>query len=243
MVKHVLSFTLLFIFIGSLQSQLVTQKKQEQLIENQVNLFKRNNDSVFQSSTEFVAGKLYYPKGNAFSHPYFNSYNWSKGTIFFQGIAYPVDVIKYDINSDKLVYLLDNGTGAYPVALENTSINEFLIGGHKFVYLNGNRKDDGSVVENGYYELIYSDKTQFFVKWRKNESANPTTMQKEYTPWNLMLVNVNGNYHRVRSESGLCKYMVGFEKEMKTFIKKNGLSISKTDYSDIYKILSHYDKL
>lgn len=243
MIKIILSLFLFFSFLGSLQSQLLSAEEQIQLIENQLKVLKSTNDSVFQSSTEFVAGKLYYPKGNAFSHPYFSTHNWNKGTIVYQGIDYSVDLIKYDIHSDKLVFLLDNGTGAYPVALEHTFISEFEIEGHKFVYLDNIKEDLGSIADNGYYEQVYSGKSKFYVRWRKNESTNPTTMKKEYTPWNLLIVNVNGDYYRVRNESGLCRVLIGFEKDMKSFVKKNDLTISKTDYSDIYKILSHYDNL
>lgn len=120
----------------SLNAQLFNYSDNKKLLQNQLNKLSLVHDSIFNFRHYILNGKLYYTIGNKYNHPFFIDNTWQPGKVWSSGNVFNADMLKYDINSDYLVYLYYLDSYAYPIYLNKETVKEFIISGHYFKYLN-----------------------------------------------------------------------------------------------------------
>jgi hypothetical protein len=187
----------------------------------------------------FIIGYNYNPGTNSESnHPYFKENKWAKGSLLYQGIFYNAERIKYDIEIDKLIYLMyGNDNTMNCVALDENFILEFYILNSTFRYYNGLKNDTGRKLKAGYYEVVYDGKLKFLVRNEKSETMN------EFSSTTDLYLLKDGTMTDISSMGKLIWQLKDKEKKVKEFVKDNSLKLNKSDYTSASMILKFYENL
>jgi hypothetical protein len=187
----------------------------------------------------FIVGYNYTPVTNSESnHPYFKENKWVRGTLLYQGILYKVEGLKYDIEIDKLIYLMygiDNSMNC--VALDENFICEFCILNSTFRYYTGLKNDTGRKLKAGYYEVVYDGKLKFLARNEKSETMN------DFNSTTDLYLLKDGTLTGISSLAKLISQLKDKEKTIKEFVKVNSLKFNKSDYSSASGILRFYENL
>jgi len=214
------------------------------IVQNQYfNKQKQNLQDTLSSRTgiesPFVVGVYYNPVTNSESnHPYFKENKWTKGTLIYQGKFYTVENLKYDIEIDKLIYLLyDKDNSMNCVALDENFICGFSVLKSTFKYFNGLKNDTGRKLKPGYYEVVYDGKLKFLVRSEKSESMN------NYSSTTSLFLLKDGNMFGISTMSKLIFQLKDKEKMVKEFVNENSLKLNKSDYTSAALILKFYENL
>ena len=187
----------------------------------------------------FVIGYNYNQVTNSDSnHPYFKENKWSKGSLVYQGLYYSVEGLKYDIEIDKLIYLMyDKENTMNGVALDENFIREFSVLNSTFRYYNDLKYDTGRILKAGYYEVVYDGKLKFLVRCRKLKTMN------DFSSFNDLFLLKDGTMTDINNIGKLIRQLKDKEKRVKEFVKYNLFKLNKSDYSSASKILKFYENL
>lgn len=240
--KVLLSFLLLLIFSFIYSQELIPFEHKKQLTNNKINALRLAADSATFRQTAFLNGKMHTPVINQYSHPYLAENRWLKGSLEYRGETFQARLLKYDIETDHLIVLPYRTNNAYPIALKKDYINSFNLSNRNFLYYKDIDLPVGSIAD-GYLEVIYDDKTKFFLKWQKKEVLNNSLRQIEYQQRLTMLLWKDDKYYRIRSRIGLLYHLRDKRKEVRQFIREHQLMINGDNYSSIKKVLEYYDNL
>jgi hypothetical protein len=213
-----------------------------------ISSYKQAIEEVTNKKTEvdfpFVIGKLHYPVVSDFDHPYYKENKWSKGSLLYNGILYDVDVLKYDIESDKIIYLKytpDNKV--YHVALDENFIHQFSLSNITFRYFKELKNRRGGSLKNGYYEVTYDGIVKFLVQWKKAMVLDLGSRTMNYKTTTTMFLLKNGQATRVKSMAKLIHLLKDKKTEVKKFVRSNYLKLNGTDYSSAFNVLKFYESL
>lgn len=187
----------------------------------------------------FIVGYNYIPITNSESnHPYFKENKWSNGSLVYQGVFYPVGGLKYDIEIDKLIYLMyDKDNTINCVALDENFIWEFSLLNSTFRYYDDLKNDSGKKLKAGYYEVVYDGKLKFLVRNEKSETMNDFSGST-----NLFLLK-DRTMIAISSMGKLIKQLQDKEKIVKKFVRDSSLVLNKSDYLSASKVLKYYENL
>ncbi len=177
-------------------------------------------------------------------HPYCGSSQWKTGDVVFNGERYSDLNINYNIVEDELI-LFDEKKGNE----KYIKLNKRLI--EKFSYFDDSEKTTKSfihkelVLSKGkeFFEEVYSGTTSFYIKHKKliKKQIGGTYMGSLYSDNTFYIVDSAG-VHSFRNKGRLFD-ILGYNKELKKFIKKENLQINKDHPKDIVKLLMYYEIL
>lgn len=87
---------------------------------------------------------------------------WNKGTFVFKGQQYSAENLKYDVDTDKLIYLsYSSDFQMNCIALDQNFVSEFSIQNATFRYFDNLVTQRGVNLRKGYYEVVYDGKLKF----------------------------------------------------------------------------------
>ena len=214
------------------------------LVRNQYfNHQKQNLKDIIDRRTgiefPFVIGYNYNQVTNSESnHPYFKENKWTKGSLVYQGLHYTAEGLKYDIEIDKLIYLMYNKENTMNgVALDENFIREFSVLNSTFRYYSDLKNDTGRKLKAGYFEVVYDGKLKFLVRSQKSEALNNFSSSTD-----LFLLK-DGKTIGISSMGKLLRQLEDKRKSIKKFVKDNSLKLNKSDYSSASRILKFYENL
>lgn len=198
-------------------------------------------DSLFQTSHQVVNGKLQaagYPQGNG--HPYFEGFAWNHGMIgkAEANIAYPA--VRYDLVGDDLLIQHFSLTGSHMIIVNKQIARSFIINGHKF-YLLEDQPAAGFKFEPGYYESIYKGKTELWIRWKKffsERSSGPGVYRQTSTAF----IRKGEGFYRITNRRFLLRALEDREDEVKSFLRQQGISVSRAGTGQLVSILRFYDE-
>jgi hypothetical protein len=186
----------------------------------------------------YIVGYNYIPYKNEYNHPYFKDNKWANGSLLYNGKSYKVDGLKYDIAIDKLIILFNNNDlYINNIALDENFIDEFTIQNSHFKYFNDLKSNSGKKLKTGYYEVVYNGKLKFLVRSEKYKIINDFTLS-----FNMFLLK-DGVMITINSMGKLISLLKDKEKEVKSFINDNSLTLNQMDYYTASKVLNFYENL
>ena len=177
-------------------------------------------------------------QGNRFC----GSSNWKDGSVLFNGILYSGLKINYDVLEDELI-LYDETSGAEKyIQLNKDLIEQFSYADESntktFVY-----KEIDSSKGKEIYEEVYKGEISFYIKHKKSVKKEIGTlyMGKLYDDNTFYLYDAQ----QTRSFKNKKKILqiLGYSKELKTFIRKENLIIHKNYPNDIVRLLVYHQSL
>ena len=192
----------------------------------------------------FVVGRYHRPVANKVIHPYFKNNEWVNGTFVFKGRNYEVEDLKFDIENDKLIYLVY--TQDYMmncIALDENFISEFSIFNSIFKYYNGLKNNLGFRKKDGYYEVVFDGNLKFLVRWGKSKSLNNISASIKYIVTTDMFLLKNNKVKSVHSMAKLKRQLKDKKQEIKKFVWDNNLKLNGSHYSSAAEVLKFYEGL
>ena len=190
----------------------------------------------------FIIGRNHNQIFDKASHPYFNENEWQKGSLVFNGITYTAEILKYDIETDNLIYLLvANNSLVNVIALDENAITEFNLSNKTFRYFKNIKNERGKGVKDGYYEVAFDGKLKFLNRREKKQTISNNYLKYDNASVSMYLLQ-GDKLVAINSMSKLTNQLSGqYRDAVKRYVKANHFKISKTKYASASYVLEFYE--
>lgn len=170
--------------------------------------------------------------------PYFPSPQWIAGTLITKNHQFENVLLKYDAYQDQLLYLNKDGSQA-PISLNPSYIEGFEILSKPYRYF----PKDKNLPFSGFAGFYPFKKFNFYEKtYSKLEKGSDNPFGQHNIKQQYYL-QVDGAYFLIKNNKHLYEAFPDKMEELKTYIKKNKLSIRRLETSEFLRLLSYYDSL
>jgi hypothetical protein len=181
-------------------------------------------------------------KGSAYL---FDTEDWSKGNVLYDGFWYRDVNMLYDLYKGKLIISLHNSF--LKLTLLNEKVTAFDLPGHHFINLKTNPTDINPP-HAGYYDVLYDGKIQLLCKRDKDiqemHGLSEGNIESYFNYTADYYLYKNGRYYTVNSKGELLDALKDKKKILQQFISANKLKIKKADKEQaMVKIADYYDHL
>lgn len=172
-------------------------------------------------------------------HPYFEIDDWALGSVIYWNELYENVPLMYDISVDQIITEHNRGN---PIKLHAEKVQGFVINGNKFVRLERNNSN----IQEGFYHQLYDGASvkvysKHLKEYReKLDTKEVIPLYRETTRYYIMK---DGNYLPVKSKGSIISAFADRKTEVKSFIRKNGIKVSRDKERSIVRIANHYDSL
>jgi hypothetical protein len=177
--------------------------------------------------------------------PYFNDINnFVPGGVEYDGFAYKDVSMLYDLYKDVVAILLPNKVAK--LILISERVQSFDISGHHFIHIDANMLSKPGSVSTGFYDQLYSGRTEILVKRRKtiqNTSGISGSIETYFSPATDIYVQKDGIYTSVGSQGSLLNVFKDKKKELKQYIKSNKINFRENQEQAMAMVASYYDQL
>lgn len=172
-------------------------------------------------------------------HPFYNTTEFVKASILFDGMYFENVMILYDIIKDKVI--LQHYNKLFRLDLPVTKIQEFTMLDHHFIRM---LPDSNRVLEEGFYDKIYQGKTPVYVKRRKliriertGNEINNVVDEKD-----IFYILKQGVYYPVKNLSALLHVLSSRRDQIRQHLKKNGVKYRKQPEKAVTMAVELYDR-
>jgi hypothetical protein len=234
LIPSLLTVFLLFGLEVDIYSQNLTPGIKSQFLNNSKQALEDTVNKRTEADFPFIIGRSHKPVTNKISHPYFNENKWISGSLVYDGRIYKAANLKYDIEKDKLIYLMYTQDFVMnTIALDENFIPEFCLLDITFKYYTN--KYVGAI-KPGYYEVVFDGKLKFLVHLKKSEPLG----DKPYSVSAEMFLLKDNQMIRIKSLEKLINQLKDKKQDVKNFVRDNNLTLSQSDYSSASKVLTFY---
>lgn len=207
-----------------------------------------------QNSLQFyeraVAGQVKLHNGSRYlapahtvdQHPYFFSYDWIMGDVFYDGELFTNVPLMYDILNS--IVITEHHSNGQPVQLLAEKLDFFSIAGHHFEKIE-NKYSGSPVPSSGFFDILYPGKTKVIARRQKvlHEKIISQQIEISYDEKTRYFVLKNGHFFQVKSIGSVLKILGDKKQDLKKFLIKNRSSFSANRALAIKSLAQYYDKL
>lgn len=211
---------------GDYESVSIKMRQQDTLRENQIlfngrewrNHYYRMKGDQFLFTTQFVPG-----------------------TVTINGRSFTNISIRYDIYSDEIITLTKHG--------EILQMNKEVVDSFNIIYQNKiyhftNIQQDLGKGFNGYVNVLYNGETTLYVKYKKKiqKLAVENKFDMFYEIYNIFFVK-DSIVYLITSKSDLFDILIEDKVQIKNYIKKNRLKVSKKKPESLIPVIAFYESI
>jgi hypothetical protein len=237
-----LSCILIFLVIGYWSSVHAQEAPSSQL-ESAVKEISNYAASLYGTDDVVVNGRKYFPEHyNAKGNPYFLSDKWTEASLFIDGKRYDNQEILYDIDIEKVILKtsIEDSLTIYLV-LNNETIEAFYLGQRYFI--------NAKLIKNefpGFVELLYNGGFSVFSRHQKSFMSEYSRSAPNgfYSGTKSELyILYPGQLDKLPTKKSLLNYFSEYQKEIKTFMRKQKIKYKKADNIQLNKLFEYCDQL
>ena len=228
---HTLIFNIVFTMVLILPSQ----GQNSNLKTDYYNWF---DEIISTSNTGLFKGTEYFERFKSTNerHQYFNTDNFSMGSVVFDGHYYFNIPLKYDVFDEKLLIKDPNTLNAPIIELEKNKISEFTIDNHKFIniLISENHKNEVT----GFFEILYVvDSLKLYKKYQKEiiRKTDEKVISYQFKDRFLHVVGFKDAHYKVKKSNELNAVFTNYKKDIKQLSIKHK-AIRKSD-PDSYMLI------
>jgi hypothetical protein len=174
-------------------------------------------------------------------NPYFGEKRRRPGTIVYDSVLYKKVLLLYDEVKD-LVILYDV-SNLFKICLFPELIDRFTIEDHRFIRLKDSLNPNQP--RNGFYEVLYQGKITLLKKEKKTvqEDLYSSTVAEYYIQGadTSYYLKKNDVYYPVKNTKSLLHALKDRSRDVKRFIRSNGLSMHRDRENTLLKVSAWYD--
>lgn len=200
-------------------------------------------DTFYGDNDLIHSGEIYRPEhAYAKGHPYFltNAYFPVMATV--KGNSFKNVTAKYNIETDQLILLSPDYTNSVRmIAIKQNGIDSFKIDNHLFVNISNY---DSSKTLRGYYELVYSGKKSFFIKYSKKfiNTYNDLSPNGFYSVVKTSFFIYDGvRFINVRSKKEFLQLCNVNKIAVKKYIRANRIRFLKSSSVQLKMLMQYWD--
>ena len=173
-------------------------------------------------------------------HPFYDTTEFVRGTIIYEGMQFNDAMILYDIVKDKVIIRHFNQIFRIDLLVEK--IREFHLLDHHFIRL---YPDSAGVVEEGFYDKMHEGKFQFFIKRKKvvSEERSGSDLFNVAEQKDIFYLQKEGIYYPVKTFKGLLKVFGNRSDAIRQHLRKNGIKFRKAREAAVLMAVQYYDHL
>jgi hypothetical protein len=163
------------------------------------------------------------------------------GTISINGTTFKNVRIKYDIYSDEIITPLNSEV---ILQLNKELVDSFTLSFEDKVYRFTNIRNDTLKDFGGYVNLLYKGRSSFYVKYKKSITPSISSKSDGNFYQNHMMYLVKENQiHPIDGTNALFRVLNANKEQIRNFIKKNKLKISKKIPESFVPVIRFYDSI
>ncbi len=228
------SFCLLLFFTD------IHAQKKDEIILSQI---LEQASSVYGVDDALVNGLLFLPGNvNAAGDPYFYGNGWKTATVSVNGRIFTVEAMKYDICDERLILLVNLGSGSrVPLVLNSDFIQWFSLSDAYFVQASLYFPQEEM---KGFVDLIYEGNITFVAK-NKKEFVNMYTQVTPFGKFSETKVTYylikDKKAIKIRNKRSLLSAFEANRKEINRFMKSNDIHFRKATHSQLATLAKFCD--
>lgn len=166
------------------------------------------------------------------------------GSLLFKGTQFDNIKFSYDISTEKLITAIKT----QDKTMRNIIVNPFFLEG--FSVIDSSQEFDflrGDLIHPKldpytYYQIVKFQNIQYIIKRKKHKILRSDSSKKfKYVTANNLFIVKNNELITVNNKVDIFKIYSKYKKEMKRFIRNNGLKISSKKPMDMVILLSKFD--
>jgi hypothetical protein len=179
----------------------------------------------------------YFVKGDQFLF----TKDFLRGSLSINGKSYKNISISYDIYNDEIMTPTNHGS---IIQLNKEMVDSFTIVFENKIYKFINTQEDSLTGIKGYVNVLYKGESALFVKYRKEIQllAVEDKYDKFFQTHRIYLLK-GGIVHQMTSKGGLFKVLNEDKAQIRDFMKKNKLKVSKKVPDSFIEVIRYYDSL
>ncbi|KAA8482460.1 hypothetical protein BDE36_3435 [Arcticibacter tournemirensis] len=189
-------------------------------------------------------GKMYRPVFNLNDggHTLFQSNQYTKGTIVYNGHIYQDVNLMYDMVKDQLVLLNFDQVGG--IVIWPQYVDAFSLHQHTFINIRPDSTTQKSIAP-GYYDLLYQGKTSLLAKRIKEliETPNQNAVKRTVSQQNKYYLLNHSGYTLIKGKKDLLRLLSRTRNENLQYIKTERLNFKKELERSMIKLLSYHDSI
>ena len=170
-------------------------------------------------------------------HQYYNSSDWLKGSVFYDGMLYTEVFLKYDMLTDKLIVKRFDG---FAIQLLDEKLNYFTIGTDLFRHFFGNQ-----VLPAGYFQELYVGNVSIYAKKIKvkQDNRNENSAEQTFEEKKVKYFAIRGEeVVIIKNLNSVINLMNDTQKKAQQYLKQNCISFKKDQEGAIIKIAEYYNQ-
>lgn len=173
-------------------------------------------------------------------YPYFGPNESQPGWIVYNGMRYDSLELWYDLVTDAVV--LKDPDNILKIQLINERLRSFSLGGHLFLRV---QRDSINDLKTGFYELLCAGRVNLYKKPDKNLQTYATQdgLQKIIYSDSSYYIERADHFLPVNRKSSILKALADKKPAVRSYIRKNRLSIRKNKEEALLKIVTYYNGL
>lgn len=163
------------------------------------------------------------------------------GTVVMSGRVFSNLKINYDIYNDEIICPKADGK---ILQLNKEMVDSFAVSFNFKLFTFKNIDADSIKGLSGYVYVLYTGKSMLCIKYKKG--IDPLAVDDRYDQFfqtSKIYVVDNGIANQVTGKRDLFSLWKSYKNELKAFIKKNGLSVSKKTPENFVPVIKYYDSL
>jgi len=163
------------------------------------------------------------------------------GSVSMNGTSFKDLNINYDIYNDEIIIPKNNGA---ILQLNKEMIDSFTIEYNFKTYTFINTDADSLNGIKGFVNVLYKGKSELYVKYKKQIDLLAVDEKYDlfFEIYKIYLVK-EGKVYQLTGKGDLLKVLEKDKVNIKTFMKKNGLRVSKKSPESFIPIIRYYDSL
>jgi len=238
---------LVILLISATQTRISGQEeipgRKQQVMEDRLEYIRIFHDSIKGTDRVLVNGEVYYPhQQGAVNHPFFGSESWHQGNVTVKGEVYPDCLVRYDLFTDRLVYL-HISDGAHMLSLNRSDVDGFMIDRSEFLFLSGEHLPENLKMEEGYYERIIVGNISLLVRWSKRRIRNDGFRGDEFRLNRELYLQSGTEFIELKNDKSLRMALEPYEKETGRFMREQNIHVKTDTPVQIARVLRYYEQI
>lgn len=173
---------------------------------------------------------------------YFNSADWQKGSVVYEGIRYQNILMKYDLVKDQLV-VAQSESGGLPISLNSFRVSEFSFLNYQFIRVD--TENPGQELRAGFYRLLSAGKVLALARTEKtiSERIVDNKVVQRFETKTRYYISRGDQYYKIKNKNDLFRILDDHKNELHGFIRENKLNYRKIPERTITEAVNFYNKL
>lgn len=174
-------------------------------------------------------------------HAYFQSPDWQKGSVLYDGILYENIIMKYDLYKDQLL-VTPQEQGRMFIGLFSPRVAKFSFSGYNFIRID--ISDEKTSPAPGFYLHLASGKLSVLAKRTKiiSERIEGRTFLQKFDETVKYYLLKNGIYYYIKNKKDIQAVIKDEKRDVQQFLSKNKLSYRKNREQTLIAIAEFYNQ-